>query len=318
MFCKWCGTNIQLTDKKCPSCGRETPPMSDCGGLYNLKHSNNIPPAPPASPKPVSVPQCPIVDKMEPKYAKDRKAAKIHHTTTITCFCVVLAAVILCAALIFNLYGRLNETMDMVAHISDKLVTNTAIDNMENLQMEVETEPAKSTENVVHRITLGVTIKDNENTEMVTSSDFGTYTTTAKVITANSKDDRPERSIAVFWVIGEKEEYINLNTISKADDSAVFLGVKCETNVVLFEDTEFTYSWPYLNKDIRWMDISEDLLTAQDGYNSITCAEEFWNTIGSEAGLAELRCIITVENENGDAITVTVDGLVVSPNISLG
>lgn len=37
MFCKWCGNTIKTTDKKCSSCGRETPPLSDCGGFYDLK-----------------------------------------------------------------------------------------------------------------------------------------------------------------------------------------------------------------------------------------------------------------------------------------
>ena len=37
MFCKWCGKTIQTTDKSCPSCGRETPPLSDCGGFYDLR-----------------------------------------------------------------------------------------------------------------------------------------------------------------------------------------------------------------------------------------------------------------------------------------
>lgn len=39
MFCKWCGNTIHKTDSKCPTCGRNTPPMSDCGGLYDLKFS---------------------------------------------------------------------------------------------------------------------------------------------------------------------------------------------------------------------------------------------------------------------------------------
>lgn len=320
MFCKWCGTNIQFTDKKCPSCGRETPSMSDCGGLYNLKYGDHTPPHPktPVPTKHVSVPQCPIVEKMEPKYANDRKAAKVHHSITLTCFCVVLAAVILCVALIFNLYCRLNETMDMVAHISDKLVTNTEIDNMENLQMEVETETDKPIENVVHRITLGVTIKDNENIEIGTSSDFGTYTTTAKVITANSKDDKPEKNIDVSWVIGEKEEYINLDVISRGDDSAATIGVKCETNVVLFADATFAYSWQYCDKDLKWVGISDDLLITKDGYYGITCEETFWNTVGLEEGLAELRCVITTEDENGDVMALTVDGFTVSHGLSLG
>lgn len=40
MICKWCGSTIQNIDTKCAACGRDTPPMSDCGGFYNLKCDN--------------------------------------------------------------------------------------------------------------------------------------------------------------------------------------------------------------------------------------------------------------------------------------
>lgn len=317
MFCKWCGTNIQATDRKCPSCGRETPPMSDCGGLYNLKHSNYTPPAPPTpvSPKPVSVQQCPIVEKIEPKYTRDRKAAKSHHTTTVVCFGVVLASVILCVVLIFNLYAKLNEVTEMAAYISDKLIVNTAKDDLEELPEDTRID--NSSENTSNMIALDVTIKNVENTEIRTTSDFGAYARTAKVITANSKVDKTEDSISVSWVIGKTEEYISLDVMSKAEDSTATIGAKCETNVVLFEDAEFAYSWQYL-KGLGWVDISEDLLITESGYNSIPCAEEFWSATGSEAGLVELRCIITVKNENGDAITITVDGFNVSRELPLG
>lgn len=318
MFCKWCGSNIQVTDRKCSSCGRETLPMSDCGGLYSLKHSNYIPPTPPApvSPKPVPVQQCPIVEKMEPKYTRDRKAAKSHHTTTVVCFGVMFAAVILCVVLVFNLYAKLNEITEMAAYISDKLIVSTVKDDLEELPEDTGT--GNSSENTLNTITLGVTIKNIENTEIETTSDFGAYTRTAKVITANSKVDKAEDSISVSWVIGEEEESINLDVMSKADDSVATIEVKCETNVVLFENTEFAYAWQYRSEDLGWIDISEDLLIAEGGYNSITCAEAFWSTISPEAEFAELRCVITAENENGDVITIIVDGFTVSRELPLG
>lgn len=36
MFCKWCGENLTSYDTKCKRCGREVPPLSDCGGFYDL------------------------------------------------------------------------------------------------------------------------------------------------------------------------------------------------------------------------------------------------------------------------------------------
>lgn len=40
MFCKWCGNAVKSTDIRCFSCGRETPTLSDCGGLYTLRTSS--------------------------------------------------------------------------------------------------------------------------------------------------------------------------------------------------------------------------------------------------------------------------------------
>lgn len=36
MICKWCGAAVDAAMKKCPTCGREIPPLSDCGGFYRV------------------------------------------------------------------------------------------------------------------------------------------------------------------------------------------------------------------------------------------------------------------------------------------
>lgn len=36
MICKWCGAAVDTAMKKCPTCGREIPPLSDCGGFYRV------------------------------------------------------------------------------------------------------------------------------------------------------------------------------------------------------------------------------------------------------------------------------------------
>lgn len=36
MFCKWCGKAVNPSERSCPSCGRELPSLSECGGFYNL------------------------------------------------------------------------------------------------------------------------------------------------------------------------------------------------------------------------------------------------------------------------------------------
>ncbi len=36
MFCKWCGGPLSPSDSKCTRCGKNVPPLSDCGGFYDL------------------------------------------------------------------------------------------------------------------------------------------------------------------------------------------------------------------------------------------------------------------------------------------
>ena len=36
MICKWCGATIDVTEGKCPDCGKAIPVLSDCGGFYDV------------------------------------------------------------------------------------------------------------------------------------------------------------------------------------------------------------------------------------------------------------------------------------------
>ena len=36
MICKWCGERIDSGAHVCSHCGKELPPLSECGGFYNI------------------------------------------------------------------------------------------------------------------------------------------------------------------------------------------------------------------------------------------------------------------------------------------
>lgn len=36
MICRWCGKEVFPGQRNCGSCGREVPPLSDCGGFYQV------------------------------------------------------------------------------------------------------------------------------------------------------------------------------------------------------------------------------------------------------------------------------------------
>ena len=142
MFCKWCGNSLQAADQKCPSCGRTTPPMSDCGGFYNLKHRNTTTltqTAVPEPQKPVVVTKCPIVEKMEPKYARDRKAAKSHHAFTVFCFSVLLVLFLVSIILTLGMRRQIKELEALILSIDTEPIVEVVSDTTEeNNNMEIE------------------------------------------------------------------------------------------------------------------------------------------------------------------------------------
>ena len=110
MFCKWCGNTIKTTDKKCSSCGRETPPLSDCGGFYDLKRPWEAPMPPPEPTHTyMSAPTGPDprVQQLEnEKKGIIEEANKRHLIMLIICGALALALTI---SLIFHIVGGDDE-----------------------------------------------------------------------------------------------------------------------------------------------------------------------------------------------------------------
>jgi len=116
MFCKWCGKTILATDERCTACGRQTPAMSDCGGLYNLKHSATAPTPPVPTPS-----KHPLIDRLEAQYEKDRRAARKHHTATIAGFTVtiiVLLVLLVSVVMLTIQISKLEDKMDAFGETS--------------------------------------------------------------------------------------------------------------------------------------------------------------------------------------------------------
>ncbi len=51
MICKWCGASLPGAQGKCRRCGKEQPPLSECGGFYNIARTP-APGAPAGAPAP--------------------------------------------------------------------------------------------------------------------------------------------------------------------------------------------------------------------------------------------------------------------------
>lgn len=142
MFCKWCGKTIQITDKNCPSCGRETPPMSDCGGFYNLKTpGTEIPQG--GERGPTVVMNCPVIEKLESKYIRDRKADKAHHKLTVVFFGVVAMLIALSLVLGVLVTAKIGEATERIFQMQKDM--DAIEDLLLEMQQTVETTSESST-----------------------------------------------------------------------------------------------------------------------------------------------------------------------------
>ena len=315
MFCKWCGNSIQLTDKKCPACGRETPPMSDCGGLYDLRHSVNGPqPQAQTCPRPV-VMQCPIVEKMESKYARDRKAAKKHHAMTTICFVVVLIAIVCTAVLAVNANSQLGELREQIGNIQIKAplyptenATNEQTENQPDDELE---EPTP------YSFELGMTVTNAESPTIGTAYNFDDYAKSVKVTTAVTESEKGHE-LAVSFILAE-DASVGLDLIYGQEETEDFtIRVKCNSDLPLFDNEDFTYEWQYCTGSGDWLTVDQKLVTENNGYYGLLCDENLWNTVGVREYPRELRCIIAVENEDGDMMVITVDGFPVYQDTQFG
>ena len=141
MFCKWCGKTIQITDVNCPNCGRETPPLSDCGGFYNLKAPDGTIPQSKVNTVPESkVNTVPVVERI---YINDRKADKAHHKLTVIFFGVVSVLITISFVLGILAAAKIGDATEQVVQIQKDM------DAFEEILLEVsqtiETIPEPST-----------------------------------------------------------------------------------------------------------------------------------------------------------------------------
>lgn len=311
MFCKWCGNGIQLTDKKCPNCGRETPPMSDCGGFYNLKHSNDGPTAPTTEKVIVKeVPLCAAVEKMEVKYVKERKAAKKHHTITMFCFIVVLLAIVCSVLLVLSVNNQLDELKEQIDNIQIEMPTYPTEAPLDKPNDEQETDPPE--ESMQYSFTINTTVVDGDPKEISNTYDFGNFAKSVKVTTTSAQGENSQ-AFTVSYLLDEGASVdLNLKYVQE-DTKPLTIGVNCDTNLQFFNNEDFSYEWQYRSSIGNWTSVKADIITVDDeNYRHITCTTDWLRNITIMKQPIELRCIIRVKNASGDDMQIMVDGISVA------
>lgn len=306
MFCKWCGNPIQPTDKICPSCGRETPPMPDCGGFYNLKydssgHVDRLPEPPHTD---TIQEEHPVTEKKEPKYARDRKASQRHHTMTMVCFAAFLAALACTAIFAAGMNHQLNEIGKQLLGIQADLTASGAED-----REAASSATGSSAEHVPHNFVLGVTVGKTSGTEIGVSYDLGDYAKTVKVAASVAEGENGQKT-AVSFILNE-DAAINLNLISAQEKADTLIwGVKCDSDLYFFDSQALTYEWQYRTGAGPWTPAAQDIVTQNnEDYRCIACRLDWIQSICTAEQPIELRCNIQMKNASGDSVVLTVDGI---------
>ena len=311
MFCKWCGNSIQLTDKKCPACGRETPPMSDCGGLYNLKHSNDGPTAPTKEKVIVKeVPHCAAVEKMEAKYAKERKAAKKHHAITMFCLITVLLVTVCSVLLVLRVNNRMSVLKEQIDNIQIEIPSYPTEAPLDKPNDEQETDPPE--ESTQYSFTINTTVVNGDPNEISNTYDFGNYTKSVKVTTTTAANENGQTFTVSYLLDDEASVDLNLKYTQK-EIKPFTISVNCDTDLSFFNNQVFSYEWQYRSSVGNWTVVDADMITIDDeNFCCIECTTDWLKNTTIMKQPIELRCVIQIRNESGDSMEITAAGITVA------
>lgn len=294
MFCKWCGNTIRPEEKSCPACGRETPPMSDCGGFYNLKFSQqevNVKDVPFPS-----VSSCPIVEEKGHKYALDQKKAKRHYKIMTIAMVVLLLLTAISSVGFCSLHIHLEQISEQNQNRpSDIAVTAStkATEQINDIRMP-------------YWFQLHLTV--GEDIEVSVNQDLADYLHNGKFKISLEEADQ-EKIIRVLYVAGQESDYVDLTVSTGMTADGIWkIGIACDTDILLFSDAAYEYCWEYRENAGTWLDVDDSMV--------------FWEETGAQyvewdmpeahdnsPGGIELRCRIHVVNADGDEMILMADGI---------
>lgn len=150
MICKWCGETLKSGAKTCKRCHREIPPLSDCGGFYDLVPQARSAVAVPTEEIPIRVPEEVIAEPeamespVRPVPPKKRK--KKSNTILNVIFWLSIALVVILLIQTISLSGKLSDANDEIRRLRAKNSSSqeTQATDVPNGKDPKPTDPKKS------------------------------------------------------------------------------------------------------------------------------------------------------------------------------
>lgn len=350
MFCKWCGNTIKTTDKKCSSCGRETPPLSECGGFYDLKRpwEAETPAAVPLSMGGDPGAQQEIHRLREENKTIRQEANQRQKTMTIICGALAGAFLIVLILWIVALCGDEpaapavlpggNAQATTPAETQESTVPGGSSEPSIPAETTGSTEPLEEpTESRVASVTL---LKDKEirvggcddfeNTKLLDGNGVTVTLYWAKAAEESNEQGKgePETDRLTETLQGGDQEAVptalDRENADKLTLTATWhekleaaISLSCDSTAMTgFEKADISYLW-------QWAEIPAPTAEGE------TEPAVTWNIIETDAGeltkanlgenikQLQLRCTVTLTNEAGETLTVELDGFLVDNGESI-
>lgn len=296
MFCKWCGEPVKSGQIKCPECGRELPPLSECGGFYNL-----VPEA--RSKPPISETHRPLRQEAAvngkdalPQSKKKRRTSHLYNTVSLVAILIGLVLIILA-----NL--STNRKLASLEAQSDSVIKQVSALQAESMLSE-------------RNVAVEITFEDlNGSTGMSVDYDLQGFSLNVASKLCTEAGENCKTYIAECRLGSDTALTATLKLEETMEEAVAFCaGYDIANTELLGEQSEIQYIWQWRkNGNNPWKAIS----SVEGWENAVSVTSDSKSSqlnILSCAELAdllrcntpELRCVIIRENSNGGSLTASI------------
>lgn len=324
MICKWCGAKVREKDRTCPRCGQELPPLSECGGFYDLvpgaRQGVTPPPAPPVQPSQPVQPM-PPTDGPTAYYSPRKK--KQDNSIVWLCVWIILMAVVIALLIqsctLSNRLDDIDERLSKLSNSTEGTSTDIPGDSSEDLIGNFSDDPSgDSSEDPFGDFSEDPSGDPSGNPEAVKNTTDEPTEETTEVPTEDSTKNEIELTLDV-----DSEERINLAPQSNTgwmvhdrdnefyrfkyteSDPVIIFSISCSE-----EDDCWTLECkqiPSVTCTWQWQTMGTSVVGAVAGWKELGTSEGYMSVCPNEYNSDDsLRCILTWELEKS-IVTVTIN-----------
>lgn len=318
MFCKWCGADLSDSAVKCSRCGHEVPPLSDCGGFYDLVPSaRNGGAAPVQQPprKPETQRQEPV--RKEPVKKEPQKQKSSAGALSLVICCVGFLLVLI---LIFSMQGKINncltgleQTHKEIRDLSDQLQTDEAVPK-ETQALEAEA-PVLAQQDIQIDIEAA---QDDKGVSVKTTADLGQAEQGVACRVAFDPDSDSLTGLTID--LGEEKDCIVAKIKSSAgvpaDDQKGILSVAMDVEKQMLGELEgeTEFKWEYRTDLSEWKELDDKVFTQENDDSGVSVSfstEDADALFDEDAETVEFRLTYTRKNQQGGSLVLSITGITI-------